>query len=38
MGETVDLVRDAVVKRRIVINGLAIDRPSMPDLPEYWKS
>jgi hypothetical protein len=37
MGETVDLVRDAIVKRRIVINGLAIDRPSMPDLPEYFR-
>lgn len=37
MGETVDVVRDAIVKRRIVINGLAIDRPSMPDLPEYFR-
>ena len=37
MGETVELVRDAIVKRRIVINGLAIDRPSMPDLPEYFR-
>ena len=35
---THDLVRDAVVKRRIVINGLAIDRPSMPDLPEYFRN
>ena len=37
MGETVDIVRDAIVKRRIIINGLAIDRPSMPDLPEYFR-
>lgn len=37
MGEPVELVRDAIVKQRIIINALAIDRPSMPDLPEYFK-
>jgi hypothetical protein len=37
MGEPVELVRDAIVRRRIIINALAIDRPSMPDLPEYFK-
>jgi len=38
MGETVNLVRDAIVKRRIVINALAIHRESMPDLPEYFRT
>ncbi len=37
MGENVDLVRDAIVRNRIVINALAIHRPSMPDLPEYFR-
>jgi len=37
MGEPVEEVRDAIVSQRIIINALAIDRPSMPDLPEYFK-
>lgn len=37
MGEPVEVVRDAIVRQRIIINALAIDRPSMPDLPEYFK-
>jgi len=37
MGEPVEAVRDHIVSQRIVINALAIDRPSMPDLPEYFK-
>lgn len=37
MGEPVVDVRDAIVARRIIINALAIDRPEMPDLPEYFK-
>jgi hypothetical protein len=37
IGEPVEAIRDAVVKQRIVINALAIDRPSMPDLPDYFK-
>jgi len=38
MGEPVDLVRDAIVKRRIVINALAIKRETMPELPEYFRT
>ncbi len=38
IGEPVEQVRDELVKNRIVINALAIDRPSMPDLPEYFKA
>jgi hypothetical protein len=37
MGEQVEIVRDAIVKKRIVINALAIKRESMPDLPEYFR-
>lgn len=37
MGEQVELVRDAIVKKRIVINALAIKRESMPDLPQYFR-
>ncbi|MBT5050285.1 MAG: DUF1194 domain-containing protein [Rhodospirillaceae bacterium] len=37
MGEPVEDIRDAIVRNRIIINALAIDRPSMPDLPEYFK-
>jgi len=37
MGKQVEIVRDAVVKKRIVINALAIKRESMPDLPEYFR-
>ena len=38
MGEPVQLVRDAIVKKRIIINALAIRRDSMPDLPEYFRN
>jgi hypothetical protein len=38
MGEPVDMVRDAIVRRRIVINALAIKRETMPDLPEYFRT
>ncbi len=38
MGEPVTLVRDAIVKKRIIINALAIRRDSMPDLPEYFRN
>lgn len=37
LGEPVEAVRDAIVAQRIVINALAIHRPSMPDLPLYFK-
>ena len=37
MGEPVEEVRDVIVSQRMIINALAIDRPSMPDLPEYFK-
>jgi hypothetical protein len=32
------MVRDAAVKLGMVINALAIDRPSYPELPEYYKA
>ena len=38
LGAPVELVRDEILKRRIVINALAIDRPSMPHLPEYFQA
>jgi hypothetical protein len=38
IGEPVELVRDEIVRRRITINALAIDRPSMPDLPDYFRA
>ncbi len=37
LGEPIELVRDIVVRDRITINVLAIDRPSYPDLPEYYR-
>lgn len=37
MGEPVEEVRDLIVSQRIIINALAIDRLSMPNLPEYFK-
>ena len=37
IGEPVEDIRDAIVRQRIIINALAIDRPSMPELPEYFK-
>jgi len=38
LGPPVELVRDGILERRITINALAIDRPSMPDLPEYFQA
>ena len=32
------VVRDAAMKLGMVINALAIDRPSYPELPEYYKT
>ena len=37
IGSPVRLVRDAIVARGIVINALAIERPLMPELPEYFR-
>jgi len=37
VGTEVGEARDAAVKARIVINALAIHRPSMPDLPDYFR-
>lgn len=33
----VEVARDFAVARGITINGLVIDRPEMPDLPEYYR-
>jgi len=38
LGEPIEVVRDTVVRDRIVINALAIHRPSYPDLPEYFRA
>lgn len=37
VGIEVEPMRDAAVKAGIVINALAIHRPSMPSLPEYYQ-
>jgi hypothetical protein len=37
LGEPIELVRDIVVRDRIIINALAINRPSFPDLPDYYR-
>jgi hypothetical protein len=37
VGPDMATVRDAVVADRIIINGLVIDRPSFPDLDEYYR-
>lgn len=34
----IGMVRDAAVRKGIVINALAIDRPSFPELAEYYKT
>ncbi len=34
----VQLARDDAVARGFTINGLAINRPAMPDLPEYFRA
>jgi len=33
----IELIRDQAEAKRIIINALAIHRPSMPDLPQYYK-
>lgn len=38
LGIPVEMARDAAVSSGIVINALAIRRPSMPDLPEYFRA
>lgn len=38
MGRTLRSVRDAVVAKNITINALILDRPEMPDLPEYFQA
>lgn len=38
IGRPVTLARDLAVASGITINGLVIERPSMPDLDEYFKS
>lgn len=38
IGSPVSLVRDAIVAQGIVINALAIERPLMPELPEYFRA
>lgn len=37
LGLTLSEVRSAVVARDITINALVLDRPEMPDLPEYFR-
>lgn len=37
MEPEIEVVRDLAVSKRIIINALAIHRPSMPDLAEYYK-
>lgn len=36
--EPVEAARDYAVAKRITINGLVIERPSMPELPEYYRN
>ncbi len=38
LGRPVTLARDLAVAAGITINGLVIDRPSMPELEDYFKS
>lgn len=35
--EPVELARDIALAKGITINGLVIERPAMPDLPEYYR-
>lgn len=37
LGTSVRAARDAAVAAGITINGLVIDRPEMPDLPQYYR-
>ncbi len=36
--EPVEFARDVAVAKGITINGLVIERPAMPDLPEYYRN
>ena len=36
--EPVEIARDIAVAKGITINGLVIERPAMPDLPEYYRN
>lgn len=38
VGSSVELVRDLIVASGMTINGLVIERPSMPNLDEYYRS
>ena len=37
LAPSIEVVRAEAVGKQITINALAIERPSMPDLPEYFK-
>ncbi len=37
LGRPIGAARDAAVAAGITINGLAIERPEMPDLPQYFR-
>lgn len=37
LGQSVFAARDAAVAKGITINGLVIERPEMPDLPQYYR-
>ncbi|MEK9693180.1 MAG: DUF1194 domain-containing protein [Rhodospirillaceae bacterium] len=37
LAPSIEVVRAEAVRKQITINALAIERPSMPDLPEYFK-
>lgn len=37
VGQSVELARDWAVAQRITVNGLVIDRPSMPELELYFR-
>jgi hypothetical protein len=34
----IEMVRNMAIKKRVTINALAISRPSMPDLPDYFRT
>ena len=38
LGLPVELARDAAVAAGITVNGLVIERPSMPDLDAYYRA
>jgi hypothetical protein len=37
LGRSMRAARDAAIAKGITINGLAIERPEMPDLPQYYR-